>query len=257
MFCLSPTGDLLWTLEAEPGLVDRGGEDFEKAWTFKHVAVAKTPGRNFIWAALANEAGWAGCVLRVAVNGEACVKLANTGYVEKLGLVSLGGEQCLIACGENNAFEQAFVTLLGVDDPPCCSPLPGRYPRYRYENAPDGAPRKYILFPRTELIMAREKPYGHALELRVFPDAVIVKVETGGDSGHFLYHFSVRLNPKYVFPSGSHEFCHAGLERAGVLDHSWEACPEKMQPLILDIWEPESRWRKSTIPWRDDPWHEK
>jgi hypothetical protein len=58
----------------------------------------------------------------------------------------------IIFCGENNAFDQSFVALLGMSDPPSRS-APGGRPRYQYANAPDNSPRKSILFPRTELIV--------------------------------------------------------------------------------------------------------
>ena len=215
MYYFSSGGNLEWTLEALPPLLDRNNISFEKAWTFKHVIVTSGP---TIWAALANEAGWAGCVLRVDTHGNAGVQLANAGHVEQLCSVSAAEGQHLIACGENNAFEQSFVALLGTNNPPASSP-PGKYPRYRFANAPMGNSRKYVLFPNTELIAARQKPYGHASKMRQFPDDIIVEVETGADGGYFLYHFFQQLEPKYVFPSGSHEFRHRDLELAGKISH--------------------------------------
>jgi hypothetical protein len=93
--------------------------------------------------------------------------------------------------------------------------------------------------------------------MRQYPDDIIVEVETGGDGGTFLYHFSPELEPKYVFPSGSHEFRHQDLEFAGKIDHPWENCPELEGPLTLNIWEPGTGWRDEVIRWRDNPWKDK
>jgi hypothetical protein len=256
LYYFSSQGKLEWTLDAEPQLLDRNGSSFEKAWIFKHVIVIPASKGYVVWAALAHEAGWAGCVLRVDSEGEEAVQFANAGHVEWLCHVTSPGEGCLILCGENNAFDQSFVALLGIGDPPAQSPSGGR-PRYQYANAPDGSPRKYVLFPRTELIAARQKPYGHASKMRQYPDDIIVEVETGADGGSFLYHFSQQLGPKYVFPSGSHEFRHQDLELAGKIDHPWSACPELDRPLTLNVWEAATGWHEKAIRWRDNPWRDK
>ena len=173
----------------------------------------------------------------------------------ELCYVVVRNEDFIIACGENNAFDLAFVGLFGIFDEPCFSP-PGGRPRYRFANAPLGPLRRYILFPQTELIAARQKPYGHAFHMRRYRDHVIVEIETGGNGGSFLYHFSHELEPKYVFPSGTHEFQHVDLERAGKIDHSWSVCPELEKALRLRVWEPSTDWHDQLIPWRDNPWKE-
>ncbi len=45
---------------------------------------------------------------------------------------------------------------------------------------------KYVLFPKTELIVARQKPYGHASRMRQYQQHIVVEVETGDDGGFFL-----------------------------------------------------------------------
>jgi hypothetical protein len=253
LFCFSPTGKLEWQLEAEAPLSNREGMPFERAWAIKHVAIVPAAKGQTVWAALANHAGWAGCVLRIDAQGSATVRFANAGHVERLCPVTLKDGHFLIACGENNDFDDAFVALLGADDPAACS-ISGERLVYRFANAPPGTPRKYILFPRSELIRARQKPYGHATRIAEHLDGVIVEVETGGYGAYFLYHFSQDLEPRYVSPSGSHEFVHQSLEKSGAIPHAWPDCPELQTPLVLRIWEPDSGWYERPIPWRDNPW---
>jgi hypothetical protein len=93
--------------------------------------------------------------------------------------------------------------------------------------------------------------------MRQFQNDIIVNVETAGDVGYFLYHFSHSLHPKYVFPSGGHEFMHQELEAAGKIDHPWSACREMDRPLLLKVWEPTKGWRNKRIRWRDNPWKDK
>jgi DNA-binding winged helix-turn-helix (wHTH) protein len=258
LYYLSSDGTLRWSLEAAPDLMDRGGKSFERAWRFTQLVVIPTSRGNEAWVSLANEAGWAGCVLRVDCRGNAMVQFANSGFVERISTVTTPtGERYVIVAGETNAYEQAFVALLGVDDPPSRSAPGALLPRYRYENAPVGYPRKYIRFPKTELIMAEGRPYGHVRNLPVFPGRVIVEVETGERGASFRYQFSELLRPEYVFPSGSHEFRHRALEEEKKLAHAWKECPELAAPLRLEIWEPTIGWYSELIPWRDNPWTER
>jgi hypothetical protein len=255
LFYFCSEGKLTWQLEADPPLQDRAGRAFDRAWAFKHVVTTPSSDGCVVWAALGNHAGWAGCVLRIDSHGSAAVHFANAGYVERLCPVTLQTDNFIIACGENNDFDDAFVALLGVDDPPACS-IPGERLVYRFANAPTGTPRVYILFPKSELIRARKKPYGHAMRIAQHLDGIIVDVETGEEGAYFRYHFSKSLESRYIFPSGSHEFVHQSLEKSGVIAHPWLNCPELQAPLILRTWEPDSGWYDQPIPWRDNPWKE-
>lgn len=255
IFYFSSNGNLEWKVDAEPNLLDHNGQSLPKAWTFKHVIVSSASAGSIAWAALANEAGWSGCVLRINAQGTTAVQFANAGYVEWLCHTVLDGNDCLIMCGENNAYDLPFVAVLGVDDPPCGS-APGGRSRYRYANGPDGSTRKYILFPRTELIRILDRPYGHAYTMEQAADNILVQVEAAGFGAHFRYHFTPGLEPKYVFPSGDYEFQHRELERAGKVTHSWVDCPEYAKPLPLRLWTLQSGWTDGTIRWRDNPWND-
>ncbi len=251
----SPDGEIEWELEPKPALRKSTGELFEDAWVVKHLVTVPEKVGHALYLAMANAAGWGGCVLRVDPFGKSVLQFANAGYVEQLCLVAMSDDRLLVACGENNDFDSAFVALLGIDDLCSCS-IPGLRTVYRYANAPSEMPRKYILFPKTELNIARNMPYGHAQRIRQYQDRIIVEVETGGDGGAFLYHFTDLLEPKYVFPSGSHEFTHQALETAGAIRHSWRECPERNKPLRLQIWTRNSGWQLQEVNWRDQPWND-
>jgi DNA-binding winged helix-turn-helix (wHTH) protein len=253
IFYFSSNGTLEWKVDAEPNLLDHDGKALPRAWTFRHVIVSSTSAGSMVWAALANEAGWSGCVLHINAQGRAMVQFANAGFVEWLCYSAIDGDDCLIVCGENNAYDLPFVAVLGIDDPPCGS-APGGRSRYRYANGPDGNTRKYILFPKTELIRILDRPYGHAYRMEQSVDNILVAVEAAELGAHFRYHFSLGLEPKYVFPSGNYEFQHQELEQAGKVKHLWPNCPEFAEPLSLKIWTPQTGWTDGTIRWRDNPW---
>ncbi len=252
IICFLPDGTEAWNVPAAPDLVDRNGRLFEKAWRYTSLVVSPS---GAVWTSLANAVGWAGCVLKVDAQGKPTVYFANAGYVERLCVVASAQEDLIVACGENNDYDQAFIALFAANGAPCRS-VPGERKVYRYSNAPRAFPWKYILFPRTELIEARGSPYGHVQALRQFPDRIVVHIETG-ERSQFLYHLSETLEPEYVFPSGGHEGLHRQMESAGLIDHAWIDCPELTKPLPLRIWDLDTGWRAGTIPWRDNPWKER
>jgi hypothetical protein len=255
IYYFSSNGDLEWKADADPNLLDRDGQALPRAWSFRHTITSSSAEGNVVWAALANDAGWGGCVLSIDSQGKASVQLANAGFVEWLCPTKADDDDCLIVCGENNAFDQSFIALIGMNDPACSSP-PGGRPRYQYANAPTGPTRKYILFPKTELIEALDKPYGHANKMDQSADNVIAIVEAGERGSHFRYHFSPTLEPKYVFPSGNYEFQHQETEKVGKIKHLWLDCPEFAHPLRLRTWTPQAGWNEKIIRWRDNPWKE-
>lgn len=246
-------GKLVWTAEIQPDLAKRDGRPFERAWKIKHMLVVSEPKAQSIWVALANSVGWGGCILCINIDGKSTLRFANAGYVERLGTATVHGERCLVFCGENNDYDCAFVSLLGLDDPLSYS-VPGKRTVYRFARETGDRPRKLVLFPRTELIIARQKPYGHTTALREFEGGIIAHVETGGDGAEFLYYFAYDLEPIYVFPSGSHEYAHQDLERKQRLAHTWNNCPELRGPLTLRVWTANTGWTTRPIPWRDNPW---
>ncbi len=252
---LKPTGEVAWMLDASSDLIDRDGGAFPRAWAFRHVIPYRTSQGMMVWAALANDAGWSGCVLRIDSLGNATTHFANGGFVEWLCPGTINTTECLVVCGENNAFDLPFAAIIGVNDAPCSSP-PGGRTRYRYRNGPTGFPRKYILFPKTEVIDMLARPYGHATRMDQSEDNLIIQVEAADFGAHFRYHFTPSLEPKYVFPSGNYEFAHRELEQTHRLDHRLADCPELAQPLPLKIWTPHEGWQDGAIRWRDNPWRE-
>lgn len=249
----SSDGILEWTITPKPDLHRVDGTNFEDAWAIRHLIVIPEVVGSAIYVAMANDASWGGCVLRIDADGRATLVFANSGFVERMCPIANSEDGLLIVCGENNDFDLAFAGLLGIRDSSSTS-IPGERSVYRYADAPTETPRKFILFPKTELIEARDKPYGHARRLRQYQDRVIIEVETGGDGGYILYHFTEFLEPIFAFPSGSHEFFHRKLEATRAIGHPWLECPEMKKALVLRVWTRNSGWQIEEIPWRDNPW---
>lgn len=249
-----PTGKCEWSYTVNPDLQDCVGRPFEKLWSVRDVIIAPDKTGMLVWAAIANRERFAGCVLRLDRSGQPQVVFANAGNVERVGCIRRPEGNLIVLAGENNAYSSACAASFYADGPPCCSP-PGGHARYVYANSPPGKPERYVLFPKTELIKARNKPYGHAVGLHSYQDLVTIHIETGGEGASLIYHFDVNLRPILVWTSGSHDEWHDRFWRETEpncprLDHPLDQCPEIRKPLVLKTWEPLTGWQEEEVPWR-------
>ena len=249
LFYFGPYGTMQWSLPCKPDLVDHDGQPFESAWQYSHVLVCPTRNGQTLFASIKHLTRWPACVERVDARGRRNVQFANAGNIESLCRLPRADGDYIAIAGENNAFDRACVSFIGVDDSPSCAPVGGS-PRYRYANAPAGAPRDYILFPTLELTLANSASYGHAKRVSYRGDTVIVDVDVVGPNTSLLYEFSDRPEPKVVMPSSNYPMVHRQFEERGLLRHPWTACPEIAKPMTLRRWDPAGGWRDQEISWR-------
>jgi len=246
----APNGRVKWTLPCRPNLLDPDGKQFTPSWVCSRLIAVPSGKRQNLWVGIHHGWRWPGCVMRVDASGAASVQFANSGYVETLCRVSGPDGEFVAVAGENNAFDRSFAAVLGVNDPPSCSPAGGPA-RYRFANAPAGTPRDYVLFPTTEMVAAIDGPYGHAQFLRPTSDGgFVVWVGAGPDQTQLLYELSSTAEPRNVSAAGSNPAVHRRLEAEGKLHHTWAACPEMHAPLTLRHWRRGSGWQDQPIPWR-------
>jgi hypothetical protein len=249
LFYFAPDGTVQWTLPCQPDLVDYSGQRFEPDWRYTHVLASPAGNQQVIFASIRHQTRWPGCVQRVDAGGRSRIQFANAGNIECLCRIPRADGDYLAISGENNGFDRACVAVIGVDDPPSCSPAGGP-PRYRFANALAGAPRDYILFPTVELTIANSASYGHANRVSYQGGGITVYVDVVGSQTLLLYEFSDRLEPRVAMPSGNYPVVHEQFEERGLLHHPWAACPELAKPLTLRRWEPGIGWRDQDVPWR-------
>ena len=249
LFYFAPDGTVQWTLPCQPDLVDYNRQRFEPDWRYTHVLASPAGNQQVIFASIRHQTRWPGCVQRVDAGGRSRIQFANAGNIECLCRIPRADGDYLAISGENNGFDRACVAVIGVDDPPSCSPAGGP-PRYRFANALAGAPRDYILFPTVELTIANSASYGHANRVSYQGGGITVYVDVVGSQTLLLYEFSARLEPRVAMPSGNYSVVHKQFEERGLLHHPWAACPELAKPLTLRRWEPGIGWRDQDVPWR-------
>jgi hypothetical protein len=249
LFCFAPDGTLKWRVPCQPALLDYTGEFFPDKWIFTSMVVtAARRGKRALWLSVAHSGRWPGCVLHIDSGGIPTVRFANAGNVECVCRATTLSDT-IVFCGENNAYNQAFIGMIGEDDQPSTSPSVGPSD-YRYRNPPAGVPRCYVLVPTSELSIANDNPYGHANFLSHEADTIVMHVTAAERSSYLQYEFSTRLEPTAVGVSGSYEMVHRRFEREGRLQHPLEHCPELSKPRVLRFWEPSSGWHNRDVAWR-------
>lgn len=63
-----------------------------------------------------------------------------------------------------------------------------------------------------------------------------------------IYHFSHDFQLKKVSFSDQPSVAHRQLELQGLLQHSFEQCPERTAPRPVRVWEPSTGWRELPRP---------
>ena len=193
LFYFGPEGRIRWTHSLRPGLLDFDGQPLEPVWRFSHVIPVPWGKQQTIWAGVHHGWRWPGCVMRFDAVGSPSVQFANSGFVERLCRMTRPDGEFIAVSGENNAFDRAFVAVIGIHDPPSSSPAGGAKRCY-FANAPPGSPRDYTLFPTTEMLIAEDAPYGQALQMYPTNDGgFVAEVRAAyNQRALFLYEFSAR-----------------------------------------------------------------
>jgi hypothetical protein len=251
LFYFTPDGHVRWTLSCRPKLLDFDGKEFESVWSCSHVIAVPNGKQQMLWVGVDHSWRWPGTVMRVNPNGSASIQFANAGWVDRIYRLTRPTGEFVVLAGENNAFDRSFVAVLGVNDPPSCSPAGGAA-RCSFANAPSGTPRDYLLFPATEMLAATDAPYGAADGFNQTEGGGFISLvgAASDNSAILLYEFSGETEPRSVMPSGSCPTVHRRLEEQGRLNHTWAACPELQEPLMIRHWRRGRGWQDQEVPWR-------
>jgi len=251
LFYFTPDGHVRWTLSCRPKLLDFDGKEFESVWSCSHVIAVPNGKQQMLWVGVDHSWRWPGTVMRVDPNGSASIQFANAGWVDRIYRLTRPTGEFVVLAGENNAFDRSFVAVLGINDPPSCSPAGGAA-RCSFANAPSGTPRDYLLLPTTEMLAATDAPYGAADGFSQTGDGGFISLvgAASDNSAILLYEFSGETEPRSVMPSGSCPTVHRRLEEQGRLNHTWAACPELQEALMIRHWRRGRGWQDQEVPWR-------
>jgi hypothetical protein len=248
VYCFSSAGRLRWKYTPDARL-SFAGRKFSGPWRIRswHVLSAARPrlGASFI-----HQTWWPSIVVAFGPDGAAERLFVNAGHVESVARVEVQGRAYVMAGGINNEHRSAALAVLDEYGPAAVSPQSDGSP-FACEDCPEGRPRKYFVFPRSEINVASGAPnsYADAASSRTANGSLEVSVrERMQGEPRAIYRLSPELMPESVAMSDRYWQIHDDLLRAGKLDHKAENCPERINGTIVRMWEPDTGWTNISVP---------
>jgi hypothetical protein len=247
-YCFASGGSLRWKYTPDARLTFTGRE-FSGPWRIRswHVMSGVRPRLN---ASFIDETWWPSFVVAFGPDGAAERLFVNAGHVESVARVEVQGRAYVMAGGINNEYRSAALAVLDEDGPAAVSPQTDGSP-FACEDCPAGRPRKYFVFPRSEVNVAAGAPYSHAdaASPRTANGSLEVSVrERMPGEPRAIYRLSPELMPESVAMSDRYWQTHDDLFQAGKLDHKAESCPERIHGTIVRMWEPVNGWKNIRVP---------
>lgn len=242
LICYSMSGRRRWEWAPEVGLRDREGKPFEPSWATQDLMVTRGPNGDSVWLAVANPLRWASAMFKIDSSGSRSLRFAHAGSIQRLTTATQLGSGRIFAAGVNNAWGQPFLAEIGEADPPAAGPSDPAG-KYIYKDGPQGAVRKYVLLPGSELNRASTVPYFHVGHLMAMADRLLVEtihIPTGRSAFH--YEFDQHLRPIVMRPTGTGISLHQQLQTEGKLDHGVDLCAEFGGAQQFRAWDRASGW---------------
>jgi hypothetical protein len=248
VLCLSSAGKLRWTYTPDARLAFAGRE-FSGPWVFRTWHIATGPSTRLV-VSFIDTTWWPSFVVSLGPEGVPESVFVNAGHIESLGRLQIGGVPFLLSGGVNNEYRSAALALLEEDGVPRASPQAAGSP-FSCDGCPSGRPRKYFLFPRSELSVALGEPYNFADILSFRGDGADVDVSVREHAGldlRTVYRLSPDSTPQSVAMSDRYWEKHRELSNAGKLDHAAEECPERIRGVSVRMWTPDGGWTTLKVP---------
>jgi hypothetical protein len=254
LFHLSNSGEVLWMRSLDETL-RFGDVDYSGPWSSGFLYSPGAESDLVFWG-VHHATWWPSLTLALLEDGSVAGTFINSGWVTAASLLPGPEGDRLLLGGVSNSQRGAMLAEL---------PHPlfsGRSPEvegsaFECEACPDGQPLKYFVLPPTHVNQASGLPYNRTTDVQASNSGVTVIVQEGppGTDIQWVYNFSGELAFLRATPSDTYGPRHILLEREGVIDHSWEDCPER-ESVEVRVWTPEAGWasissRTGPVPRRD------
>ena len=241
LYCFSSDGTLRWKYTSDAKLTFAGRE-FAGPWRPRSWQ-ALSGSQPRLAVSFIDRTWWPSFVMTFGPEGPESLMFVNAGHVESLARVKGDSGTYLLAGGVNNDYKSPALAVLDEEGPAGRSPQPEGSP-FACDNCSNGKPRKYFLFPRSDINNAAGAPYSYA-----DADSLEVSVRDLMDGGpRAIYRFSPELVPESVAMSDRYWLIHRELSEAGKLDHRPEDCPARINGVTVRMWEPDQGWKNIHVP---------
>jgi len=251
IYCFSSAGRLKWRYQPR-GEITFSNRVFSGPWRLKTslIAAGRTPQ---IWASFVHDSWWPSFVVALGASGTAALRFVNAGPIHSLGSVENATGTYLLAGGANDEYRSAMLAVLASPDVAAASPQTAGS-AFARESCQPGGPRKYVLFPPSELSVALgDSPRSVAESISVDTKNSVAGIEVSvGEAGgppllRTVYRLSSDFTPESVGMSAAYWEKHRELSDNGTLDHSPADCAER-NGMVVRVWEPDTQWRQVNVP---------
>ena len=238
------SGNIRWQVQPGETTVTCGGEDYSGPWEIGDVVVSHATSARTRWVAFKHNSWWPSFLLEVKDEGPKTsgrLVYVQSGWIRGIQEWQTPQGQFLVVGGVYNEFNRASTTFLNLASGPARSPTSNA--SFECTSAPKGTPDSAYLWPSLDILAEGATPLGS----RIAPiqDGLSVLLEqSGGDI------VAEMTNQRVISRLGfadNYWVEHRRQERAGVITHSAEACPELKRPQPIEQWTPATGWVHSTI----------
>ncbi|MCL5289099.1 MAG: hypothetical protein M1453_14030 [Acidobacteria bacterium] len=246
LYFFSPRGQPLWQFQS----VDRfifGSSDYPLSWGFNLLGVIRLGNHSKVLLATRHYSWWPAQLLLLDLQGNIESRFFNAGWISQGYLMDGADGPVLVVSGVSNSFDGAFLALLNPGEISGTSPEAAGSP-YSCKNCPAGRPRKYFVFPRSELNLVTGSPLyeagGHP-QGDIIP---VIKWELPSDLGQAppeaVYEFSRDFHLIRSRYGERYWEWHHKLEKEGKIKHSRDQCPERNGPPRIHQWDAQNGWQE-------------
>jgi hypothetical protein len=236
VFVFNRRGRLLFSVQPNLTLT-RGSQSFSGPWRFHTAVYASGGGR--LWLSFSDNTYSPGFVLEVTPDGAQRIRLVQDGPIKALEHWRPSkDEEYLLAGGTDLTSYLAWLTALDL------RAGPARWPATSATicaGCPTTIPPVSILLPRSELMTALRRTSAQVFRLRAIRDQFTAEVDVG--AGRFeMYWFDRQFQLAGHRYLPQYDLAHREQERAGVLTHPIDACPERRAPPDVRWWDAAAGW---------------
>ncbi|MBV9767089.1 MAG: hypothetical protein JOZ48_19770 [Acidobacteriaceae bacterium] len=250
--CFSQTGKRLWKyLPREKFRF--GTHELQGPWYSEAILISDRSPVHTIWIAFSHDVWGNSYVVSLEpIDGRAAVRYVNTGVIHSLYELSTPRAVYLLVGGFNNEHDGGSLAIIDERKAFAASPQTAGT-RHKCLSCPQGSPDYYFVLPRSELNQFR-KVYENAVSsIHVEEEEVTVRTQElgpreDGVARLFLFRAADTLRPSSVRYDSSYDMLHRELEKAHLVGHSLETCPERLHPFPIRMWTPSTGWTEVHLP---------
>lgn len=233
LYCLDRQGQVRWSYRLEDTF-RFGAGSYGPPWFTGLVAVYDLDGEKRIAFSLSHSIWWPAPLLTLNNRGERLSTFVSSGLIYQLRAFVHEGRPLIVAGGVSNSHEAASLMVLNGDRPTGTTPEEAGS-AFECLSCEAGAPLRYFSFPKTELALLERRPYNQTNSVQISTDSVTIgtlEVSPMGakwkDPAVTFFEFDMAFRLKTVRWSDGFKPVHQAFERAGSVDHTAAACPNRI-----------------------------